>query len=75
MLSWRPVVWPWPCDPKSKKDNFLSKVKHRVIKYWVHNTLDEDQRIDLDLWSPDQKNLLSMGNLWSKFSHYQSKKF
>ena len=47
MLRWRPVVWPWPCDPKSKKDNFLSKVKHRLIKYWVHLDLGQcDQKIN-----------------------------
>ena len=64
--------------PKKQNDNLLFKVgkvaslvtiKHKIIKNWVHNTLDEDQRFNIDICSPDLKinieYLLSRGNLWS----------
>ena len=67
--------------PKKQNDNLLFKVgkvaslvtiKHKIIKNWVHNTLDEDQRFDLHLWSPNLKMnieyLLSRGNLRSNLS-------
>ena len=53
MLIWRPVVWPWPCDSKSNRDNLLSlnsiteassaTIKQRVKRQTVDNTGKDQQ--------------------------------
>ena len=86
MVWWRSVVWPCPCDPKSNMDNFLFKV-NQYSKFYNHhakdhktrvdNTWDENQQIDLDLWTCDLNintgHLLSKGISCTKFGNFLSK--
>ena len=41
ILRWRPVVWPWPCDLKSNRDNRLYKV-NQCSKLVNHQAKDHE---------------------------------